>query len=372
LLAVGEWVSDAPPALLERLGTVIDPLVPKRSWPAETTIRRLLARIDADALDRAVGAWLADRQTGNEGLRGLAVEGKSLRGAARAKVGRPPKHGPEFRFTKPEAWPEPAITTVTDTSNYGKAETQAWDRVHPRLTHRSSWLDHDGELPVVEGTLIRLTVEHLSKDRDAPPVRLWSSKTGAAPDDVDRFRQTFLRRLDLEHTFRFAKQTLGWTTPKLRTPEAADRWTWILIAAHTQLRLARPLAEDLRRPGRNPPHPTASPRPGSARGSGTPAHTCSAPPVFPNLVAPVPGPPEPRTNTGHPATTSAKPSAGRRPSSPCSGWREERKVSIALRCGWHTPQRVQSRSAMLSARSDVPKHWVCVTAPESYRRHRPS
>lgn len=166
--------------------------------------------------------------------------------------GRPPKHGPEFRFTKPENWPEPAITTVTDTANYGKAETQAWDRVHPRLTHRSSWLDHDGELPVIEGTLMRLKVEHLSKDRDAPPVWLWSSKTGATPDDVDRCRQVFLRRFDLEHTFRFAKQTLGWTTPKLRTPEAADRWTWLLIVAHTQLRLARPLAADLRRPWEKP------------------------------------------------------------------------------------------------------------------------
>ncbi|GAA1069286.1 hypothetical protein GCM10009647_091470 [Streptomyces sanglieri] len=114
------------------------------------------------------------------------------------KGGRPPKHGPEFRFTKPETWPEPAIATVTDTTNYGKAETQAWDRVHPRLTHRSSWLDHDGELPLVEGTLIRLKVEHLSKDRDAPPVWLWCSKTGATPDDVDRFWQAFLRRFDLE------------------------------------------------------------------------------------------------------------------------------------------------------------------------------
>ncbi|GAA3375480.1 hypothetical protein GCM10020367_43450 [Streptomyces sannanensis] len=84
LLAVSEWVADAPPALLERLGAV-DPLVPKRSWPAESTIRRLLARIDADALDRAVGAWLADRQTRGQGLRGLAVDGGSLRGAARAK-----------------------------------------------------------------------------------------------------------------------------------------------------------------------------------------------------------------------------------------------------------------------------------------------
>jgi hypothetical protein len=58
----------------------------------------------------------------------------------------------------------------------------------------------------------------------------------------------FLRRFDLEHTFRFLKQTLGWTKPRTRTPEAADRWTWLIIAAHTQLRLARHLTEDLRRP----------------------------------------------------------------------------------------------------------------------------
>lgn len=69
--------------------------------------------------------------------------------------------------------------------------------------------------------MVRLKVEHLSKDRAAPAVWLWSSKTGAAPADVDRWWQGFLRRFDLEH----AKQTLGWTTPKVRTPEAADRWT---------------------------------------------------------------------------------------------------------------------------------------------------
>lgn len=51
------------------------------------------------------------------------------------------------------------------------------------------------------------------------------------------------------------KQTLGWTRPKLRTPEAADRWTWLIIVAHTQLRLARPLAEDLRRPWERPMKP---------------------------------------------------------------------------------------------------------------------
>ncbi len=100
--------------------------------------------------------------------------------------------------------------------------------------------------------MVRLKVEHLSREREAPPVWLWSSKTGAAPADVDLWWQVFLRRFDLEHTFRFTKQTLGWTTPKVRTPEAADRWTWLVIAAHTQLRLARPLAADLRRPWERP------------------------------------------------------------------------------------------------------------------------
>lgn len=51
------------------------------------------------------------------------------------------------------------------------------------------------------------------------------------------------------------KQTLGWTVPKLRNPAAADRWTWLIITAHTQLRLARHLAEDLRRPWERPATP---------------------------------------------------------------------------------------------------------------------
>ncbi len=72
---------------------------------------------------------------------------------------------------------------------------------------------------------------------------------------MDRCWQSFLRRFDLEHTFGLFKQTLGWTVPKIRTPTAADRWTWLIIAAHTQLRLARPLAVDLRRPWEKPAEP---------------------------------------------------------------------------------------------------------------------
>jgi hypothetical protein len=163
-------------------------------------------------------------------------------------MGRPRKHGGELALADPATWPVPQVATSTVTSRYGPAATAAWDRVHPRLACRSAWLDHEGPLPVIEGTLIRLQVDHLPGDRDPRPVWLWWSRTGALPHDVDRLWQAFLRRFDLEHTFRLFKQVLGWTTPKIRDPGAADRWTWLIITCHAQLRLARPLAADLRLP----------------------------------------------------------------------------------------------------------------------------
>jgi hypothetical protein len=169
--------------------------------------------------------------------------------------GRPRRHGGEFALADPATWPPPPVTTTTATSRYGTALARAWDRLHPRLTHRSAWLDHDGDLPVIEGTLIRLQVDHLPGDRDPKPVWLWSSRTGATPGEVDRLWQAFLRRFDLEHTFRLFKQVLGWTIPKIRDPHAADRWTWLVIACHAQLRLARALAADLRHPWERPAPP---------------------------------------------------------------------------------------------------------------------
>jgi len=169
--------------------------------------------------------------------------------------GRPRKHGGELALADPGTWPAPQVATSTATSRYGTAVAAAWDRVHPRLTHRAAWLGHDGDLPVIEGTLIRLQVDRLPGDRDPKPLWLWHSRAGAAPGEVDRAWQGFLRRFDLEHTFRLFKQVLGWTAPKIRDPAAADRWTWLIIACHAQLRLARPLADDLRRPWERPARP---------------------------------------------------------------------------------------------------------------------
>ena len=56
------------------------------------------------------------------------------------------------------------------------------------------------------------------------------------------------------------KQTLGCTTPRPRHPEQAERWTWLVLAGYTQLRLARQVAGDQRLPWeRSRPQPRLSP-----------------------------------------------------------------------------------------------------------------
>ncbi|MFC4951273.1 NF041680 family putative transposase, partial [Pseudonocardia sp. GCM10023141] len=168
-------------------------------------------------------------------------------------VGRGKRHGAELTFKDSRTWPEPAHTTTTRTSRYGTAVARSFDRLHPLLTRRGAWADHHGDLPIIEGTVIRLQVDRLPGDGTPKPLWLWYSGTGADAAAVDRLWQMFLRRFDLEHTFRFLKQTLGWTRPRVRTPTAADRWTWLMCAAYTQLRLARHVVEDLRRPWEKAP-----------------------------------------------------------------------------------------------------------------------
>ena len=215
--------------------------------------------------------------------------------------GRPRKHGGELALSDPATWPAPQVTTSTVTSRYGTAVAAAWDRVHPRLTHRAAWLDHDGDLPVIEGTLIRLAVDHLPGNRDPKPIWLWWSRTGAVPAGVDRCWQAFLRRFDLEHTFRLFKQVLGWTAPKIRNPEAADRWTWLIIAAHAQLRLARPLADDLRLPWERPAPPGRLTPARVRRGFRNIRATTGSPATAPKPGKPGPGRP-PGSKNRHPAT----------------------------------------------------------------------
>ena len=168
------------------------------------------------------------------------------------QVGRTRRHGPVIDLDRPDTHPAAAVSTISDTSRYGQAFADAWDGAHQQLQRRGGWADYEGQLPTVEGTLIRLVVDRLPGDRSPKPVWLWCSALGLDAGEVDRIWRAYLRRFDVEHTFRLFKQTLGWTKPRIRDPHAADRWTWLTMVAYTQLRLARDLTADLRRPWERP------------------------------------------------------------------------------------------------------------------------
>jgi hypothetical protein len=131
----------------------------------------------------------------------------------------------------------------------------AWHGQHPRLIGRGRWSGYDAP-PIVKGSVIRVEVEHLPKPTARAKKTLWLFWSGPGLPDLDTCWRAYLRRFDIEHTFRFAKHTLGWTTPSLCMPEQADRWTWLVVGALTQLRLARGLVQDLRLPWERPGDPS--------------------------------------------------------------------------------------------------------------------
>jgi DDE superfamily endonuclease len=165
--------------------------------------------------------------------------------------GRAPRHGARAELRQPGTLGEPALTVLQDHDRYGYVIVEGWAGLHPKLERRAGWAGHQGPVPIVEGSVLRIRAGRLPGDRDPDPI--WLFTTGPLTWDLmNTYWRTYLRRFDLEHTFRFFKQHLAWTRPRLRDPHAADRWTWLVIAAHTQLRLARTLTEDLRRPWEKP------------------------------------------------------------------------------------------------------------------------
>jgi predicted transposase YbfD/YdcC len=80
--AIGQWAADAGPEVLSALGAVRGPA-------EESTFRRAFALVSADALDRALGAWLWTRASRAGGRLVIAVDGKAVRGA-RGKDGKAP------------------------------------------------------------------------------------------------------------------------------------------------------------------------------------------------------------------------------------------------------------------------------------------
>ena len=167
-----------------------------------------------------------------------------------APTGRPRRHGPKMKCADPSTWPQPSTEYTCEDSGYGTVRVRAWAKLHPKVCSHEG-RGGRGPLPIVVGTLVLVEVERLPRGerrREPKKLWLWWDGLGEEEPDLDLLWRAYIRRFDLEHTFRFLKQTLGWTTPRVRHPEQADRWTWLVVSAFTQLRLARSGVADRRLP----------------------------------------------------------------------------------------------------------------------------
>ena len=174
-------------------------------------------------------------------------------------------HGPRGRTRPLPPNPEPDQTLILPgTPLYGTVRAEAWHGVHPLVHGDRGWFAGRDPLPVLRGTLVHVTVERLPDGRD-PHRSMWLWHAGPGPLSLDELWRAYLARVDIEHAIRTLKGTLGLTAARIRTPEQADRWVRVVIAAHAQLLLARPLAADLRHPWEKQPDPARPLPPGRVR-----------------------------------------------------------------------------------------------------------
>ncbi len=121
--------------------------------------------------------------------------------------GRPRLHGAPFRLADERTHGPPRRSSRLGHPLYGSVQIDVWTDLHV------------GGAPDAPFSVIRVQVERL------PNKKL---------------------------PFRFFKQTLGWTTVRPRSAEAADRWSWLIAAACWQLWLARALVSEVRLPWEHP------------------------------------------------------------------------------------------------------------------------
>ena len=167
-------------------------------------------------------------------------------------MGRPRRHGEKFTCAASETWWAPTDEHTEEDPAYGSVRVRAWAGVHGKVEEHAG-RGTRGPTPIERGTLVLLQVGRLPRQTRVPKdVWLWWQGPPGATPDLALVWRAYVHRFDVEHTFRFAKETLRWTALRVRHPQQADRWTALVVLAYTQLRLAQPLVASQRLPWERP------------------------------------------------------------------------------------------------------------------------
>ncbi len=163
------------------------------------------------------------------------------------KAGRPRQDGARFKGADPATQGDPDATW-TGRDVYGREITvRAWGGLHRKECRA---------VPLTALCLTRPTAADTSRDRR----ETWFWWLGGRPlPPLAEVARLYPRRFSIEHGYRFDKQDLLWTAPRLRTPAQMERWTDIVALVHNEIGLVRAQAPALHRPWENTARPL-SPR----------------------------------------------------------------------------------------------------------------
>jgi hypothetical protein len=166
-------------------------------------------------------------------------------------------YGPRFELKEGGARRCPDATYSWVESSYGEVSVSVTGPLRMRATReKSPWLGpryvdgHSVPIPKTDGTVLEVHVDKMPGSSKGGVLWLWSSAdlAGAAEGQIQEIVRAYFHRFDIEHMFRFFKQTLGLGEYSCQQPDSFDTWFNLVLVAFTQLLLARGVVEDRRLP----------------------------------------------------------------------------------------------------------------------------
>ena len=179
--------------------------------------------------------------------------------------GAPRKHGHKFKLNTSDTYPEVSEQLEIQDDQLGRVRVTCWSRFHFRNSaHR--------EMEILRVEI----VAPAGKRRKFKP--MWLAWAGETMPTLELLWRKYLQRFSIEHWYRFAKQRLHWSKPKLSSNQAGERWSDLMGLMSWQLWFARTECRDSPLPWQSKQH------------SLSPGRVAQA---FPNIIAAIGTPAKP-------------------------------------------------------------------------------
>jgi hypothetical protein len=145
------------------------------------------------------------------------------------KRGAPRKDGDKLKLSDATTHQQPDGMWSGDDVKSHPVQISWWENMHVR---NARWLNL---------TVIKVVRPRASNNKRDPRVSWFVSIGQDVNDGISQLALSYGLRFGQEHGYRFAKQALLWTLPRLRQPEQFELWSQIVAIVHNLIVLARDL-----------------------------------------------------------------------------------------------------------------------------------